>query len=116
MKTLMRLLLQKQSDLGLHCFSLPFWQATNVQNFRMSSVFLVFLHKTWSSIQNFDTDHLAKARTSLHIPIVSHTQRMEVQLSLKGAQWLGGRVLESIPRGCGFEPHQCHCVVSLRKT
>ena len=22
----------------------------------------------------------------------------------------------SRPRGSGFEPHQCHCVVSLRKT
>ena len=26
-----------------------------------------------------------------------------------------GRVLGSRPRGCGFEPHQCHCVVSLSK-
>ena len=29
-KTLIRLLLQKQSDLGLHCYPRPFWQATNV--------------------------------------------------------------------------------------
>ena len=26
--------LQKQSDLGPHCFSMPFWQATSVRNFR----------------------------------------------------------------------------------
>ena len=26
-----------------------------------------------------------------------------------------GRVLDSIPRGRGFEPHRRHCVVSLRK-
>ena len=26
--------LKKQSDLGLHCFSRPFWQAISVQNFR----------------------------------------------------------------------------------
>ena len=32
-KTLIRLLLQKQSDLGLSCLSRPFWQATRVQNF-----------------------------------------------------------------------------------
>ena len=32
-----------------------------------------------------------------------------------GAQWLSGRVLDSRPKGCGFEPHQRHCVVSLRK-
>ena len=25
---------QKQSDLGLHCLSKPFWQAIGVQNFR----------------------------------------------------------------------------------
>ena len=30
-----------------------------------------------------------------------------------GAQWLSGRVLDWRPRGCGFEPHRCHCVVSL---
>ena len=32
-----------------------------------------------------------------------------------GAQWLSGRVLDSRPRGHGFEPHQRHCVVSLSK-
>ena len=32
-----------------------------------------------------------------------------------GAQWLSGRVLDSRQRGCGFEPHRCHCVVSLSK-
>ena len=32
-----------------------------------------------------------------------------------GAQWLSGRVLDSRLRGCGFEPHWCHCVVSLSK-
>ena len=37
-ETLIRLLLQKQSDLGLHCFSRPFGQATSVQNFRASTV------------------------------------------------------------------------------
>ena len=28
--------------------------------------------------------------------------RMEI---LIGGQWLSGRVLDSRPRGCGFEPH-----------
>ena len=32
-----------------------------------------------------------------------------------GAQWLSGRVLDSRPKGRGFEPHRCHCVVSLSK-
>ena len=30
-----------------------------------------------------------------------------------GAQWLSGRVLDSRPKGRGFEPHWRHCVVVL---
>ena len=30
-------------------------------------------------------------------------------------QWLSCRVLDSRPRGRGFEPHQCYCIVSLSK-
>ena len=37
-KTLIRLLLQKQSDLGLHCMSRPFWQTAVFPNFRTSNV------------------------------------------------------------------------------
>ena len=33
----------------------------------------------------------------------------------EGAQWLSGRVLDSRPKGRGFEPHRSHCVVSLSK-
>ena len=36
-------------------------------------------------------------------------------LSREGAQWLSGRVLDSRPKGRGFEPHWRHCVVSLSK-
>ena len=32
-----------------------------------------------------------------------------------GAQWLSGRVLDSRPKGRGFEPHPRHCLVSLSK-
>ena len=32
-----------------------------------------------------------------------------------GAQWLSGRVLDSRPRGRGFEPHRRHCVVVLEQ-
>ena len=34
----------------------------------------------------------------------------------RGGQWLSGRVLDSRPRGRGFEPHRRHCDVSLSKT
>ena len=32
-----------------------------------------------------------------------------------GAQWLSGRVLDSRPRGCGYETQRRHCVLSLSK-
>ena len=37
-------------------------------------------------------------------------------IQVLGAQWLSGRVLDSRSRGCGFEPHRRHCVVSLSKS
>ena len=36
-------------------------------------------------------------------------------VSRKGAQWLSGRVLDSRPKGRGFEPHRRHCVVVLEQ-
>ena len=36
-------------------------------------------------------------------------------LGKKGAQWLSGRVLDSRPKGSGFEPHRRHCVVVLEQ-
>ena len=35
------------------------------------------------------------------------------QEKIYGAQWLSGRVLDSRPKGRGFEPHRRHCVVAL---
>ena len=32
-----------------------------------------------------------------------------------GAQWLSGRVLDSKPKGRGFEPHRRHSVVVLKQ-
>ena len=32
-----------------------------------------------------------------------------------GAQWLSGRMLDSRPKGRGFEPHRRHCVVVLEQ-
>ena len=36
-------------------------------------------------------------------------------LNSLGAQWLSGRVLDSRPKGRGFEPHRRHCVVVLEQ-
>ena len=33
----------------------------------------------------------------------------------RGTQWLSGRVLDSRPKGRGFEPHRRHCVVVLEQ-
>ena len=40
-------LLQKQSDLGLHCLSMPFWKANSVRNFTTFTAVLTLL------MQNF---------------------------------------------------------------
>ena len=37
------------------------------------------------------------------------------EIRLMGAQWLSGRVLDSRPKGRGFEPHLRHCVVVLEQ-
>ena len=43
--------------------------------------------------------------------IPEHRQATDKPSKGTGAQWLSGRVLDLNPRGCGFEPHRCHCVV-----
>ena len=48
--------------------------------------------------------------------LIEHLNVLEEFLNITmGAQWLSGRVLDSRPRGSGFEPHRRHCVVSLSK-
>ena len=37
------------------------------------------------------------------------------EIDIEGAQWLSGRVLDSRPKGSGFEPHRRHCVVVLEQ-
>ena len=41
--------------------------------------------------------------------------KFELTCTGLGAQRLSGRVLDSRPKGRGFEPHRPHCVVSLSK-
>ena len=40
---------------------------------------------------------------------------LSYDVASEGAQWLSGRVLDSRPRGRGFEPHRRHCVVVLEQ-
>ena len=37
------------------------------------------------------------------------------QPRLRAVQWLSGRVLDSRPKGRGFEPHRRHCIVVLEQ-
>ena len=41
--------------------------------------------------------------------------KIEDKKVIGGAQWLSGRVLDSRPKGRGFEPHRRHCVVVLEQ-
>ena len=42
-------------------------------------------------------------------------RKMEDSISIEGAQWLSGRVLDSRPKCREFEPHRLHCVVLLEQ-
>ena len=53
------------------------------------------------------------AYTFCNIIFMKHMQVVHTQFL--GVQWLSGRVLDWRPRGCGFQPHRRHCVVSLSK-
>ena len=64
--------------------------------------------------------HFFKSRTitvitteyaECHMPLLW----MQYQTVQMGAQWLSGRVLDSRPKGRGFEPHRRHCVVVLEQ-
>ena len=50
-----------------------------------------------------------------HSDFLTYTMYTTGKQSDLEAQWLSDRVLDSRPRGRGFEPHRRHCVVSLSK-
>ena len=43
-------------------------------------------------------------------------RKLLLHLPMRGAWWRSGRVLVSSSRGCGSQPHQRQCIVSLSKT
>ena len=53
--------------------------------------------------------HCWKSHVAAHVLIRMGKQRVT------GAQWLSGRVLDSRPKGSGFEPHRRHYVVVLEQ-
>ena len=60
---------------------------------------------------------LGLAYHSRDIPRYSFGKELvgEIRDTFTFLQWLSGRVLDSRPRGRGFEPHWRHCVVSLEQ-
>ena len=72
-RELIRLLLQKQSDLGLYCLSRPFGRATSIQNFRTFAVtqnridnkVINLFGNQWSELNIF----LAKMLGNYHLKI-----------------------------------------------
>ena len=52
----------------------------------------------------------------LDVPVLTGADSpFEPAHAILGAQWLSGRMLDSRPRGRGFEPHRRHCNVFLSK-
>ena len=58
---------------------------------------------------------LMLSRMFIHCCLVVTCWERADLLALKGAQWLSGIVLDSRPKGRGFEPHRRHCVVVLEQ-
>ena len=65
--------------------------------------------KKWDSYVLMRNPFMKFQKPSLTISERTHTHIHEE------AQWLSGRVLDSRPRGRGFEPHRRHCVVVLEQ-
>ena len=56
-----------------------------------------------------------KKEISLRASLDMVLSNKRITKGLKGAQWLSGRVLNSRPRGRGFEPQRRHCLVVLEQ-
>ena len=66
--------------------------------------YLLHIHKV-----NLFNIHGQLSKTKQYYGILS----LFLSMITYGAQWLSGRVLDSRPKGRGFEPHRRHCVVVL---
>ena len=73
-------------------------------NCRYFAIFLISPMKQMCFVRNKHSHFLAEIFIfSSSASLFSHSE--------EGAQWLSGRVLDSRPKGRGFEPHRRHCVV-----
>ena len=75
-------------------------------------VFILFTKgRGYSNIKNYST-YQTNGIYLKQLELVSQVMSQTVYM---GAQWHSGRVLDSRPRGCGFEPHRHHCVLVLEQ-
>ena len=64
----------------------------------------------------YSNNQVAQFYTYSSKPLCIKANNMLIICDFMGAQWLSGRVLlDSRPKGSGFEPHRHHWVVSLSK-
>ena len=78
-------------------------------------IFAIFKKKPIPAIE--DNQHYPCPNSCFAIRCMKYCYAILSKLLIlsQGAQWLSGRVLDSRPRGRGFETHQHHCVVVLEQ-
>ena len=59
--------------------------------------------------------HIKLSTVDIWVVYFTYTLTQTLLCIYVGARWLSGRVLDSRPKGRGFEPHRRHCGVSLNK-
>ena len=69
-------------------------------------------HAGWSTPLLFVNTEDRFSRAEAHM---SQYMRFWYLSDCMGAQWLSGRMLDSRPKGSGFEPHRRDCVVVLEQ-
>ena len=81
-------------------------------------VFPDYTHAAWSVLnaQSSQQTSLTGSLKQGNILDMTNASLLSSQKWFWGAQWLSGRVFDSRQRGCGFEPHGRHCLVTFSKT
>ena len=99
-KTQIRLLPQKQSDLGLHCLSRPFWQATSVRNFWTFQLKICWMYnrrtdrygkcsKILNSFLFLFSNKMLVIRTGIHKMLIKMSTREDLDQTASEAVWSG---------------------------
>ena len=84
----------------------------------MIVVFPDYTHAEWSVLNAQSSQQTSLTGSLKQGKYIGHDKFVFTLFTklVLGAQWLSGRVFDSRQRGCRFEPHGHHCVVSFSKT